>query len=258
MAKSSKSDRSDRQKVIDDIRKSQRSAEKRQGRIIVIACVVVAVLLIGAASFGQIRGWIESQQYRGKDLAEIGASASVCQDVITRDAEGSGQHVSEGVSVDYEYAPPAFGEHWNVGGGVAPVSIDRRFYDAGDRPPLEALVHNIEHGFTILWYDETAADDPSMLAQIKSIAATLDVNDTNNRYSFIAAPWTSDDEDGADFPDGQHIALTHWSTRGGENEDQQIGVWQYCSEPSGEALEQFMIDYPYTDAPEPIGGAVMG
>ena len=33
--------------------------------------VVVAVLLIGAASFGQIRGWIESQQYRGKDLAEI-------------------------------------------------------------------------------------------------------------------------------------------------------------------------------------------
>ena len=34
----------------------------------------------------------------------------------------------------------------------------------------------------------------------------------------------------------------------------QQGVWQYCSEPSGEALEAFMKEYPYYDAPEPIGG----
>lgn len=227
-----------------------------------IACVLVAVLIIAAASFGQIRGWIERQSYSGKELSEIGAASSVCQDVVTEDAEGSGEHVNEDTQVTYDHAPVAFGAHWNVGGGVAPVNIDRRFYDAGDRPELEALVHNLEHGFTVLWYDETAAEDDDMLAQIKAIAATLDVNDTNNRYSFIAAPWTADDaaetEGGGEFPEGQHIAYTHWTTKGGENQDQQLGVWQYCSEPSGEALEQFMLDYPYTDAPEPIGGAVMG
>ena len=29
------------------------------------------------------------------------------------------------------------------------------------------------------------------------------------------------------------------------------GVWQYCAEPSGEVVDQFVKDYPYTDSPEP-------
>ena len=46
--------------------------------------------------------------------------------------------------------------------------------------------------------------------------------------------------------------MTHWSV-GGEDagEGAQVGVWQYCSEVSGEALEDFMLEYPYTDSPEP-------
>ena len=31
----------------------------------------------------------------------------------------------------------------------------------------------------------------------------------------------------------------------------QVGVWQYCSDVSGAALETFMEDYPYMDSPEP-------
>ncbi|MEQ6902873.1 DUF3105 domain-containing protein [Nocardioides sp. YIM 152588] len=256
MAKT-KTAKSDRQKVIDDIRRSQRNAEKRQGRIIVVVCVAIALVIVGLAAYPAVSGWLDRQQYKDKALAEIGASADVCEPVVTRSAEGNQDHVTEGTPVDYEFAPPAFGAHWNVGGGVAPVSIDRRFYEAGDRPPLEALVHNLEHGFTVLWYDETAAEDDSTMATIKSIASTLDVNDTNNRYSFIAVPWTSEDENGASFPDGQHIAFTHWTAKGGKSGDKQQGVWQYCSEPSGAALDRFMKDYPYTDAPEPIGGARM-
>jgi hypothetical protein len=30
-----------------------------------------------------------------------------------------------------------------------------------------------------------------------------------------------------------------------------VGVFQYCSKPSGAALKTFMLDYPYTDSPEP-------
>ena len=33
--------------------------------------------------------------------------------------------------------------------------------------------------------------------------------------------------------------------------DAQVGVWQYCSDVSGAALEDFMLKYPYTDSPEP-------
>ena len=65
--------------------------------------------------------------------------------------------------------------------------------------------------------------------------------------------WQRDGQDGAPFPDGQHIALTHWSVGGAVESDaeKQVGVWQYCSAPSGAALEQFMEDYPYLDSPEP-------
>jgi hypothetical protein len=64
-------------------------------------------------------------------------------------------------------------------------------------------------------------------------------------------PWTS--EDGKAFPKGQHVALTHWSVGGAGETDpsKQVGVWQYCSDVSGAALETFMEDYPYMDSPEP-------
>ena len=59
------------------------------------------------------------------------------------------------------------------------------------------------------------------------------------------------------FPDGQHIAFTHWSVGGTTNaaagSDKQVGVWQYCSSVSGAALQTYMDDYPFSDSPEPGG-----
>ena len=73
------------------------------------------------------------------------------------------------------------------------------------------------------------------------------------RLKFKAVPWLSSDEDGKKFPDGQHIAMTHWSNGGGGDDatDQPVGVFQYCTEVSGAALNDFMLDYPYLDSPEP-------
>ena len=65
-----------------------------------------------------------------------------------------------------------------------------------------------------------------------------------------------EDEDGKAFPDGQHVAFTHWSVGGagaGPTPAKQVGVWQYCSAVSGAALNDFMLKYPYTDSPEPDG-----
>lgn len=249
MAKSTKSEKSERQKVIDDIRRKQKSAEKRQGFVILGICIVAALLIIGLAAYNPIRTWFEQKKHEDEALADIGGPASSCEDIITKDATGQSDHRSTDEQIEYDDAPPAFGPHWNEY-GVAPVDIDKRFYSKDSRPELESLVHNLEHGFTILWYDETVADDASSLGEIKAMADKLDYSDTNNRLSFIAAPWTS--EDGKDFPDGMHIALTHWTADQAAGTSE--GVWQYCSEPSGEALDQFMKDYPYYDAPEPVGG----
>jgi hypothetical protein len=165
-----------------------------------------------------------------------------------KSAEGSGNHVDDGQQVFYDDAPPAFGQHWNVF-GKAPVPIGREFYTESDRPELEQLVHNLEHGFTILWYDETVAEDADQLTELRAIARKFS-DTTDRRNAFIVAPWT--EEDGADFPDGQHVALTHWSVGGvGETDGEQVGVWQYCEAPSGEAVDTFVRDYPQQDSPEP-------
>mgnify|MGYP003333529972 CR=1 FL=1 len=249
MAKSSKSEKSERRQVIDDIRRKQKRADKRQGMAIVGVCVAVALIIVGAALYPKVRDMVNDQKWKGKSVAEIGASASVCGKITEKEATGSGEHVPEGQQVDYKDAPPAFGAHWNVA-GVAPTPIGDRFYTEDSRPELEALVHNLEHGYTILWYDTTANDDSSEISAMRAIAKIMDANDTNQRLKFKVAPWTkADEKEVGRFPKGQHIAFTHW--RVDPDTQKQYGSWQYCSEVSGAALSTFMDKYPFTDAPEP-------
>ena len=247
-----KSVKSDRQAVIEEIRKKQKGADRRRGFAIIGVCVLIAVVILGLAIYPIIKRNLELREFNGLNIEEIGAAATVCQDVTKKPASGSSEHVPYPDPVVYTDAPPAFGQHWNEP-GVAPAAFERKFYTS-DRPELESLVHNLEHGYTILWYDETAADDSDMINTIEGIADKFKSDDDNFRLKFIAAPWTS--EDGEPFPDGQHIAFSHWSAGGNGETDtsKQEGVWQYCSEPSGAALDAFMKDYPYTDSPEPDAG----
>jgi len=209
--------------------------------LIVGACVLAGLLIIGAAVFSVLR----SNEKSDAPLADLGeaASAAGCQEVTTRSAEGAGDHVAPGTAVPYADAPPAFGTHYD-----APQPMTRKFYTADDRPAVPTLVHNLEHGFTLLWYDETIAEDDEQLDAVRAITheypATSGLED-----KFMAVPWTS--EDGEPFPDGAHVALTHWSNGGTNgNPDEATGVWQYCEAVSGEVVDQFVADYPFTDAPE--------
>ena len=240
MAKSNKD--KDRRAVVEQMRREQERAEKRRTYAIIAACVVVGLIIIGAGAYPLLK---QSQVSKGA-LDSIGAPAADagCQDVTTAPATGSADHKEVGTQIDYPDAPPAFGPHY-----PSPAPITRKFYAADDRPDLEYLVHNLEHGYNILWYDETIADDSDQLTQVKAIAEKFSGSDLEDK--FIAAPWTSDD--GEAFPDGAHVALTHWSVsrKGTGAAGKQLGVWQYCAKPSGEAVSDFIDDYPYTDSPEP-------
>ena len=245
-SKSTKAEKSERQAKIDAIRSQQKGSERRRGFMIVGVCAVIAVLIIGAAAFQPLKDWWEQREFNDLQLSAIGAPASVCQPIETRNATGNQDHVEPGTDVPYEDAPPAFGTHWSVWDG-----IERKIY-GGDRPDVGELVHNLEHGYTLLWYDETIADDEAAMDTLRGLASKF-TDDSNFRNKFKVVPWTS--EDGGAFPEGQRVAMTHWSVGGdGDPSGEQTGVWQYCSEPSGAALEEFMTDYPYTDSPEPDAG----
>ena len=247
MAKPAKTDR---QAVIEEMRKKQKSADRRRGTVIVTVCVVAALGIVAAAVVPILLDKREDSKLDSVALDKIGSAASTCEKVTTKPADGNQQHVPVDTPVDYADAPPAFGAHWNQQ-GVAPASFSRKFYTADDRPALEALVHNLEHGYTILWYDDTIAKDPAALDDVEAIARKFGGDDLRNK--FIAAPWKSDDENGAKSPNGKHVAFTHWSAGGDGETDtkKQVGVFQYCSGVSGAALSDFMEKYPYTDSPEP-------
>jgi hypothetical protein len=256
-----KNSQTSRRAVIDDIRKKQRGTERARGLAIVAVCSVIALAIVVVAAWKPVVGVFETRSNDAKNLADIGQSASAagCTNYLTIPAEGNQQHVPMTQTVTYTTAPPAFGPHWNVA-GIAPVTMTRKFYTTADRPQLEALVHNLEHGYTLLWYDKSVADNAKELNQIRSIGNHFEGTE-DWRDKFIAVPWTAADEKATfvagnamtQFPEGKHIAFTHWSGGGTGVTDtsKQLGVFQYCSGVSGSALKQFMQDYPYTDAPEP-------
>ena len=250
MAKA-KSQKNERQAKIDAIRGQQQSAERRRGLMIVGVCVVLALLIIAFPVYSILKDRQELSAFDDLDLEAIGAPASSCDDVTTEPATEKGEHRPTSEQITYDAAPPAFGNHWSEAGS-APAVFERKFYAVEDRPELESLVHNLEHGYTILWYDETIAADEAALTELRGLASKFADSD-NFRSKFIAAPWTS--ADGEAFPDGMNVAFSHWSVGGdGDPSGEQTGVWQYCSKTSGEALNDFMTDYPYLDSPEPGAG----
>lgn len=231
----------DRQAKIDAIRSQQQNSERRRGLIIVGACVLAALAIVSFPVYSILSDRAELSQFEDLDLATIGASASACTDITTEPASGGAEHVPYPEQVTYDTAPPAFGNHWNEQ-GVAPAVFERKFYAPEDRPEVESLVHNLEHGYTILWYDETIAENDDAITELRGLAAKFADSD-NFRSKFIAVPWTT--EDGASFPEDMHVALSHWSVGGdGDPSGEQTGAWQYCSETSGEALNSFMLSTP--------------
>ena len=233
----------DRRAVVEQMRREQKRKERRRSLLVLGSAVAVGAIIIGYAVWATLQ-----ENKRGEaDLASLGVPAAEagCQDVVTRPADGNNDHRPEGERILYEQAPPATGPHW---GQFLQGPEIRKLYTSDDRPPVEQLVHSLEHGHTILWYDETVADDDAAMSELRAIARKFP-SSTDPRDKFIAAPWTEDD--GEPFPDDAHVALTHWSVGEAKDVEDQRGVWQYCSQVSGEAVEEFMGDYPYSDSPEP-------
>src|SRR4051794_10411052 len=202
-----KQEKLDRRAVADQIRSTQQNADRRRNLMTAGVVIVIAALIIGGAASPMFKDWRNDQKYADRNLGSIGAPASVCTDVTTAPAEGEQDHVAPGTPLAITGNPPAFGQHYNTW-----ESIARKFYTSKDRPELGFLIHNLEHGYTILWYDETAAKDSDTMTTIKALASKFKGADGDFRNTFKAVPWTS--KDGDAFPKGQHIAFTHWSIGG--------------------------------------------
>jgi hypothetical protein len=187
--------------------------------VLVLAAVTTVAVFVVGSSLGLGR-------YHDVPSAEAG-----CQP----DAElpvGPPTHLRVGQRIPYPIGPPAGGPHW--GNYLQGVEV-RTFYSVRDRPAVERLVHSLEHGYTILWYDESVADNRRETAFLRALSAKVGPK-------FIVAPWTA--LDGPGFGGDATVVLTHWSAGG-------LGIWGRCERLSSEAVKAFVRAHPYQDSLEP-------
>lgn len=229
----------ERRAVAEQMRKQQARSERRRSLLILGACVVVVLGLLTAALVPYISQRRADAKAEGATLSTLGMSASAakCDPVKKAKATGNNQHITPGTKIPYADAPPSSGPHW---GNFMTGNELRSLYTVQDRPEVERLVHSLEHGHTILWYDDSVKPGTDAYKDVQSIAGKFDPETDK----FMAAPWKS--SDGKSFPSGKHVAMTHWT--GPEN---QKGVTQYCAAPSGAVVQAFMKANPASSAPEP-------
>ena len=233
MAKTAEKDRKAR---VEQMRKQQQAAERRR-TLLVVGAAVVAVLVLTVVVFKVVR-----DAQAEKDPASVGvATAAASCDPVTNDpVTASGVHVGPQTDqpnvkkVAYKTVPPTSGEHF-----VTPEYPARPFYTKDDRPAMETLVHNLEHGYTVVWY--TPATPQAQIDQLKKLSdLARQMPQTSGK--FIVSAW--DDAYGT-FPAGKTIGASHWGAKTGHR--------LMCGSVSGDAIKSFVTSYPSTDAPEPNG-----
>ena len=245
MAKSSKSN--ERRARVEQIERERKRAERKRMMMFGGVIAAVAAVIIGVTGWTLYSDWRADQAVAATDLEEFGVSESAagCDPVEETPASGGADHIAPPQRVQYSQAPPAFGSHrpdW--------ASFERKFYTAEDRPEVEQLVHNLEHGYNILWYDETVAGNEQQMQQIEDLASKFEGSERDPANAFIAAPWTA--ADGGEFPEGKHVALTHWYADPDTGADEK-GITQYCEQMSGAVVGGFMEQWTQEEARE--GGA---
>jgi hypothetical protein len=240
VANKPKSAAPNRREAVEAMRRQQRAAERRKTIAVITAALAVGVALIGLVVVPPLLKNRNDPLKKPLDQLGVPVAQAACDPVIEDKAVTGGEpanHVPDGERVEYPTVPPSNGKH--AGNFLQPGQI-RAFYTTKDRPPVEKLVHSLEHGHTILWYDSTITGDA--LKQVEDIAKRASTVDAS-RNKFIAAPL---DEARGKLPEGKHVALSHWG--GGQT---QKGYRQLCGAPSGGAVEAFVKAHPASDARSP-------
>jgi hypothetical protein len=184
-------------------RESEAAAGERRKRMVgfgvagalavaAIAAIAVAVLASGGGDSG---GSDKSAAPQGEKFvnAPIPATQATNLEAAAKAANCKvAEHPSEGRShvsghVDYKTNPPSSGNHFGTPAEDGPYVPD-------SAPSLEALVHSLEHGRVIFWYQPSAS--PELKGQLKSLY-------DEDTYHTILAP------DDRKLPD--QVAASSWT-----------------------------------------------
>lgn len=218
----------DRRRLIEEQRKKIKRQERRNTVLTIVISSIIGIGLIGSAVY------FGSRDKRDVALRSVGfaAEAAGCdaaaEEPLGKDAENdAAKHTAQnGDRVEYPVAPPSSGRH-----NPTPLPVGaKKFYSRTDNPPPERAVHNLEHGYVVVWYDNKVNDE--QLQRLEDAAAAAD-------GKFLIVPWTRND-----FPNEKHVVVTSWTQK------------QSCSDVSGSVFQDFMDKYGGKNSKAPEKNAI--
>jgi len=159
------------------------------GPVILVGLLALAGVLVVYVTFFMGGG-------NGGDGGDGAAAREIPDDPLLADAESfpsnGANHVSQSTDIDYERIPPLSGTHYSRSAGPG-------FYE--ETPALGNLVHSLEHGYIVIYYDPGAIT-PEARAHMENLTSTY----TGRWESVVAAPNPNDD------PAAPYV-LTAWQVR---------------------------------------------
>jgi hypothetical protein len=211
-----------RKRLADQMRRDQQRKAARRSNMITIG---IAVVIIAAVTVFIINE--RSAETEAAAAPEgVPADEAGCDPVEEHEEEGN-QHVDPNQEVQYETSPPTSGDHW-----PPELVADADFYP--DTVPEESLVHNLEHGQIVIWYDADAStevtDNLEEFTDSQNDPDALPAGATTP--PIVSVPYD-------DVPEGKSYVMTAWTQS------------QACSSYSLEAINEFRERFQGR-SPEPI------
>jgi hypothetical protein len=206
----------DRRARLDEMRRQQRAAERRKNLLTFGSAIVVALLLVGTAVVLTVQKMHANDAKKNRVAIQLKAEKKPghqskptaaekkdgCLGVHSDPLSTAAQHFTTPI----DYAKEKYGDTADgappippTGGRHNPVSLGdtHRFYALADKPRPERAVHNLEHGYVVVWYDSKLP--ANQVAILQDIA-----NDPSMGRVLVVGWWQSD------LPLDKHVVLTSW------------------------------------------------
>ena len=187
--------------------------------------LIGGVLLVGLLILGLVLLFGGGTDPSSGAVQPLDGQTHVTEGIDCRHPANGNQTAECGGADPYSSLPATSGPHWN---GPADWGV----YST---PQVEAqLIHNLEHGGIVIWYDPAALDADSIDA-LSQYVNRQTASGLSGRFKFIVSPWGGQD------PLGAPIVAT---------------AWRYLLElatADTDAIDAFARDH-YGRSPEPNGG----
>ena len=207
----------DRRSRLEEMRRQQRAAERRKNMMTFGSAIVVALLLVGTAvvlavnkanekdaKAHRVQNQLKAEKKVGHQSKPTAAEAKdSCLGVHTDPLSPAAKHLPNPI----DYANEKYGD---TAGGTPPIPPSggahnavslgdkvTRFYPLDMKPRPERAVHNLEHGYVVVWYDSKLP--AAQVDALKTMAA-----DPSMSRLIVVGWWQGD------LPSDKHVVMTSW------------------------------------------------